>query len=104
VGDVVETRAIHQVFGEAPKVAVSSTKALTGHLMGASGALEMVVAVSALGSGVVPPTAHLLNPDPECDLDYVAEGARRIPNLEAVMNNSFGFGGNNAVIIARQYR
>jgi 3-oxoacyl-[acyl-carrier-protein] synthase II len=105
VGDVVETRAIHQVFGAAAgSVAVSSTKALTGHLMGASGALEMVVALSALESGIVPPTAHLTNPDPECDLDYVAEGARHIPNLDVVMNNSFGFGGNNAVIIARRYR
>jgi 3-oxoacyl-[acyl-carrier-protein] synthase II len=72
--------------------------------MGASGALEMVVALSALESGIVPPTAHLTNPDPECDLDYVAEGARHIPNLDVVMNNSFGFGGNNAVIIARRYR
>lgn len=104
VGDVVETRAIHQVFGDAPKVAVSSTKALTGHLMGGSGALEMVVALSALQTGIVPPTAHLTTPDPECDLDYVAEGARHIPNLDAVMNNSFGFGGNNAVLIARRYR
>lgn len=105
VGDVVETRAIHQVFGDAAgSVAVSSTKALTGHLMGASGAMEMVVAISALETGIVPPTAHLTTPDPECDLDYVREGARHIPGLEVVMNNSFGFGGNNAVVIARRYR
>jgi nodulation protein E len=81
---------------------VSSTKALHGHLMGATGAVEMVVAISALVRGTIPPTAHLDCPDPACDLDYVPNAARRA-SLGAVMSNSFGFGGMNAVLIARHY-
>ncbi len=104
VGDVVETQAIHQVFGaQARDIPISATKALHGHLMGATGAVEMVAALGALQTGVVPPTAHLNQPDPDCDLDYVTEGARKVPLLEQVMSNSFGFGGNNAVLIARRY-
>lgn len=104
IGDVVETEAIRQVFGNVGHgVPVSSTKALHGHLMGATGALEMVTAISALTSGTVPPTAHLECPDPACDLDYVPNTARRLA-LEAVMSNSFGFGGMNAVLIARHYQ
>ncbi|NDU91338.1 MAG: beta-ketoacyl-[acyl-carrier-protein] synthase family protein [Ferrovum sp.] len=104
VGDVVETRAIRHVFGEAAcQIPVSATKALHGHLMGATGAVEMVVALGTLRTGIVPPTAHLRHPDPECDLDYVTEGARRLTTLDTVMSNSFGFGGNNAVLIARRY-
>lgn len=104
VGDVVETRAIKSVFGDhALKVPVSATKALHGHLMGATGAVELVVSLGALLRGVIPPTAHRFHPDPDCDLDYVAEGARAFPGLDTIMSNSFGFGGNNAVLIARRY-
>ena len=104
VGDVVETSAIKQVFGEhARKLCVSSTKALHGHLMGATGAVEMLVSLMALEHGIVPPTAHLEHRDPMCDLDYVPNEARRVA-LRAVMSNSFGFGGMNSVLIARHYR
>ncbi len=104
VGDVIETQAIKAIFGEeARQIPVSATKALHGHLMGATGAVEMVVALGTLRTRIVPPTAHLLHPDPECDLDYVSEGARELPALDIVMSNSFGFGGNNAVLIARRY-
>ena len=103
VGDPVETRAIKQAFGTfASSLAISSTKALHGHLMGATGAVELVAAIVAMERGIVPPTAHLESPDPECDLDYVSDGARRVP-LDAVMSNSFGFGGMNAVLIARRH-
>jgi len=101
--DAVETAAIRQVFaGHAQSTPVSSTKSMHGHLLGAAGALEMVAALLALRDGVLPPTMHLREPDPECDLDYVAEGARRVDGLRAVMSNSFAFGGTNAVLIARR--
>ncbi len=104
VGDPVETCAIKQVFGDvAPRLAISSTKSLHGHLMGATGAVEMLAAIVAMERGVVPPTAHLEIRDADCDLDYVSEGARRVA-LEAVMSNSFGFGGMNAVLIARRHK
>jgi 3-oxoacyl-[acyl-carrier-protein] synthase II len=103
VGDVVETSAIKQVFGhDSQGLGVSSTKALHGHLMGATGAVEMVATIAALTNGVIPPTAHLECPDPACDLDYVPNEARVVA-LEAVMSNSFGFGGMNAVLVARRY-
>jgi nodulation protein E len=101
--DAVETAAIRQVFGgHAESTPVSSTKSMHGHLLGAAGALEMVAALLALRDGVLPPTMHLREPDPECDLDYVAEGARQVEGLRAVMSNSFAFGGTNAVLIARR--
>lgn len=104
VGDVVETDAIKQVFGErASRLPVSSTKALHGHLMGGTGAVELVAAVCAMEHGVIPPTAHLDVPDPACDLDYVPNVARE-GRFDAVMSNSFGFGGMNAVLVARRYR
>jgi 3-oxoacyl-[acyl-carrier-protein] synthase II len=103
IGDVVETAAIAEVFGaHAAKLCVSSTKAVHGHLMGATGAVEMVAAIMALNAGVVPPTAHLDRPDPACYLDYVPNEARRAA-LRVVMSNSFGFGGMNAVLVARRY-
>lgn len=102
VGDVVETNALKEVFGNSRRPCVSSTKALHGHLMGASGAVEMVASVMALDRGIVPPTAHLDEPDPACDLDYVPNQARRL-DLRAVMSNSFGFGGMNAVLVTRRY-
>jgi 3-oxoacyl-[acyl-carrier-protein] synthase II len=100
--DVVETAAIKQVFGaHASCVPVSSTKSMHGHLLGAAGALEFVVAVLALERQLIPPTINLLVPDPECDLDYVPGQARAGVELTAVMSNSFAFGGTNAVLICR---
>lgn len=99
--DAVETAAIKQVFGErAYSIPVSSTKSMHGHLLGAAGALEFVIAVLALERGIVPPTLHLNEQDPACDLDYVRDRARTGLALRAVMSNSFAFGGTNAVLIA----
>lgn len=98
--DAVETAAIKSVFGEhAYRIAVSSTKSMHGHLLGAAGALEFVISVMCLERGAVPPTMHLDSPDPACDLDYVAGRAREGLPLRAAMSNSFAFGGTNAVLI-----
>jgi 3-oxoacyl-[acyl-carrier-protein] synthase II len=103
LNDAAETRALKQVFGErAYEIPVSSTKGVTGHLMGAGGALEAVFSVRTLTDGLAPPTANLDDPDPECDLDYVAQGPRRV-DAEHVMSNSFGFGGHNASLIFRRF-
>jgi 3-oxoacyl-[acyl-carrier-protein] synthase II len=103
VGDVVETAATREVFGASGRIPpVSSTKAVHGHLMGATGAVEMLAALVALRRGVIPPTAHLEQPDPACDLDYVPHTARRA-DLSVVMSNSFGFGGMNAVLVASRF-
>jgi 3-oxoacyl-[acyl-carrier-protein] synthase II len=103
VGDVVETESIREVFGAASSsVAVSSTKALHGHLLGASGAVEFIAALMALRTGTLPPTCHLSHPDPQCDLDFVPNEARHGVALRAVMSNSFAFGGTNAVLIGRR--
>ncbi len=100
-GDIVETNAIKQVFGaHAAKMPVSSTKSMHGHCMGATGAIEFIAALAALKQGFLPPTINLSEPDPECDLDYVANQARTGVNLKHVMSNSFAFGGSNAVLIA----
>jgi 3-oxoacyl-[acyl-carrier-protein] synthase II len=105
VGDVVETNAIEQVFGDrAGRIPVSSTKALHGHLLGGSGAVEFIATVMALRTGMIPPTSHLSDPDPECRLDYVPNVARQVDGIEAAMSNSFAFGGTNAVLIARSTR
>ena len=102
-GDVCETQAIKTVFGErAKKIAVSSTKGATGHMLGAAGAVEMTVCALAIKQGVVPPTINLQNPDPECDLDYVPNTAREM-KVNAIINNSFGFGGHNASIAAKKF-
>jgi 3-oxoacyl-(acyl-carrier-protein) synthase len=82
---------------------VSSTKSMHGHLIGATGALELALSIEALNSGSLPPTAHLNNPDPRCDLDYVPLHARHGCHVEAVMSNSFAFGGSNVSLIARRY-
>ena len=104
IGDIVETQAIRTVFGpSADALCVSSTKALHGHLMGAAGALELLISILALEHNVIPPTAHLEHPDPQCDLDYVANVARHIP-VQAVMSNSFGFGGTNVALVASRFR
>ena len=102
-GDQIETAAIREVFGaHAAHLAVSSTKSMHAHLMGATGAVEFIAAILALQRGLLPPTANLRVPDPECDLDYVANTARASVELEAVMSNSFAFGGSNAVLVARR--
>ena len=100
VGDKTETMAIKSVFGEAAyKVPVSSTKSMTGHLLGAAGGLESAIAAMAVHTGILPPTINYENPDPECDLDYVPNTARKVENLRHVLSNSFGFGGTNATLI-----
>jgi len=100
--DRVETQAIKEVFGShAHRVAISSTKALHGHTLGAAGAIEFVAALLALKHNIIPPTAHYTGPDPDCDLDYVPNHARE-KRLHTVMSNSFGFGGINAVLLARK--
>jgi 3-oxoacyl-[acyl-carrier-protein] synthase II len=100
-GDLAETLAIKEVFGDdASKVAVSSTKSMTGHLLGAAGGIEAVFSVLALRDQVAPPTINLENPDPECDLDYIPNVAREM-KIHTVMSNSFGFGGTNATLILR---
>jgi 3-oxoacyl-[acyl-carrier-protein] synthase II len=99
VGDKTETLAIKSVFGEhAYKLAVSSTKSMTGHLLGAAGGLESAIAAMTVRTGVIPPTINYENPDPECDLDYVPNKARELP-VRNVLSNSFGFGGTNACLI-----
>lgn len=103
-GDVCETQAIKSVFGDyARKLAVSSTKGATGHMLGAAGAVEMAICAKAIEKDIVPPTINLENPDPLCDLDYVPHTAREL-KVEAIVNNSFGFGGHNSTVIARKFR
>jgi len=103
LNDKSESAAIKTVFGEqAYKLQVSSTKSMTGHLLGASGALEAAVSIQAIIDGVIPPTINYETPDPECDLDYVPNHARK-SNLMHVMSNSFGFGGHNATIVLSKY-
>jgi 3-oxoacyl-[acyl-carrier-protein] synthase II len=102
LNDPLETRAIRKVLGSrAPKVPVSSTKSMLGHTLAAAGALESVITVLALRQGLVPPTANLRQPDPECDLDYVPGEAREIP-LRAAVTHSFAFGGHNTVLVFRR--
>lgn len=102
-GDVCETQAIKTVFGDhAKKLAVSSTKGATGHMLGAAGAVEMAFCAKAIQTGIVPPTINYQTPDPDCDLDYVPNTAREM-KVDAVVNNSFGFGGHNATLIARRF-
>jgi 3-oxoacyl-[acyl-carrier-protein] synthase II len=101
--DKHETMAIKQVFGDhAYSLAVSSTKSMTGHLLGAAGGIEAAFCALALAEGVIPPTINYDNPDPECDLDYVPNHARHA-ELNAVLSNSFGFGGTNACIVLKKY-
>ena len=100
--DVTETRAIRRVFGaHADRLAVSSTKSMHGHALGASGALELVATVLAMRDQVAPPTANFTEPDPECDLDYVPNTCREMP-IEAALSSSFAFGGLNAVLAVRR--
>jgi 3-oxoacyl-[acyl-carrier-protein] synthase II len=100
IGDKTETVAIKRVFGEhAYKLAISSTKSMTGHLLGAAGGLESAIAALVVQNEEIPPTINYENPDPECDLDYVPNKARKVPGLRHVLSNSFGFGGTNATLI-----
>jgi 3-oxoacyl-[acyl-carrier-protein] synthase II len=103
LNDKSETAAIKSVFGNlAYRVPISSTKSMTGHLLGASGAIEALVLVKVLQDGILPPTINYETPDPDCDLDYVPNRARRVA-VEKVMSNSFGFGGHNATIILGKF-
>jgi 3-oxoacyl-[acyl-carrier-protein] synthase II len=99
LGDAAETRAVKRALGErAAKVAVNSTKSMTGHLLGAAGGVEAVFTVLALRDQVSPPTINLRTPDPQCDLDYVPNRARKMP-IRVAMSNSFGFGGTNGTLL-----
>jgi 3-oxoacyl-[acyl-carrier-protein] synthase II len=101
--DRSETAAIKTLFGErAYRIPISSTKSMTGHLMGAGGGIEAIATIRAIQEGVIPPTINLENPDPECDLDYVPNEARRA-EVETAMSNSFGFGGHNATLVFKRY-
>lgn len=103
LNDKSETAAIKTVFGEqAYKIPVSSTKSMTGHLLGAAGAIEALICVKTLQDGMLPPTINYETPDPECDLDYVPNQARAV-KVQNIMSNSFGFGGHNACIILSQF-
>ncbi len=102
--DAVETAAIKAAFGRRSyEIPISSTKSMHGHLLGAAGAMELIVAIMSLKHQAIPPTINLTHPDPECDLDYVANSARTNVAVATVMSNSFAFGGTNAVLIARKY-
>ena len=103
LNDLTETQAIKSVFGEhAKKVAISATKSMTGHLLGAAGSTEAIFSLLAIRDGIIPPTINYDVPDPECDLDYVPNVARR-QTLTVVMSNAFGFGGTNATLILRKF-
>ena len=102
-GDIAETQAVKTVFGaHARKIAVSSTKGATGHMLGAAGAIEMAICAKAIETDTVPPTINLIVPDPECDLDYVPNTARQM-KVNGIISNSFGFGGHNASIAAKKF-
>ncbi|MEE8427962.1 MAG: beta-ketoacyl-ACP synthase II [Gammaproteobacteria bacterium] len=101
-GDTAETQAIKGTFGDyAYKIAVSSTKSMTGHLLGAAGGIEAIFSVLAIRDNVAPPTINLITPDPECDLDYVPNQAREMP-IDVVLSNSFGFGGTNGTLVLKR--
>ena len=104
LGDICETKAIKTLFGAHAKngLLVSSTKSMTGHLLGAAGSVELAICVMAIREGIVPPTINLDHPDHECDLDYVPHVARE-KKLRVVLNNSFGFGGHNATLVAKEF-
>ena len=103
LGDISETRAIKAVFGEqANKIPISSTKSMTGHLLGGAGAVETAVCALSIRDGVIPPTINLENPDPLCDLDYTPNKAKE-KKVRVAMNNSFGFGGHNATVVAMAF-
>jgi len=99
--DKFETLAIKKIFGErAASIPVSSTKSMTGHLLGAAGGIESVICVKTIEKGIVPPTMNLVEPDPDCDLDYVPNVARQVA-VKTVLSNNLGFGGQNASVVFR---
>ncbi len=99
LGDIAETVAVKRCFGDhAKRIAMSSTKSMTGHLLGAAGGVEAIFSILAVREQVAPPTANLFNQDPACDLDCVALTARKMP-IRAALSNSFGFGGTNGTLI-----
>jgi 3-oxoacyl-[acyl-carrier-protein] synthase II len=103
IGDLCETRAIKKVFGDyAHKLSISSTKSMTGHLLGGAGGVEMAACALAIRDSIIPPTINLENPSEECDLDYTPNVARE-KKVRVVLNNSFGFGGHNATLVATQF-
>ena len=103
LNDASETKALKGAFGaQAYKLAISSTKSMTGHMMGATGALEAIFCAQAIRDGVLPPTIHYQTPDPECDLDYIPNQAREI-KVDVAISNAFGFGGHNAVLVVKRY-
>lgn len=104
VGDVCETKAIKSVFGDYAKngLLISSTKSMTGHLLGAAGGLEIAACLMAMQENIIPPTINLDNPDPECDLDYIPHVAREA-KVDVALSNSFGFGGHNSTVIVKRY-
>jgi len=104
LNDKIETKAIKMCFNsQAKKVAISSTKSMTGHLIGAAGGVEFIVSVLAVQNDIIPPTINLENPDPECDLDYVPKQARKM-KVGAAMSNSLGFGGHNATLVLKKFQ
>ncbi|MGB8981926.1 MAG: beta-ketoacyl-ACP synthase II [Anaerolineales bacterium] len=104
LNDQAETRAVKKAFGaKAYQIPISSTKSMTGHMMGATGALEAIFCVQAVRDGILPPTIHYETPDPECDLDYVPNEARE-KKIDLAISNAFGFGGHNAVLAIRRYK
>lgn len=103
MNDKYETQAIKTIYGDhAKKLAVSSTKSMTGHLLGAAGGVESVISVKAIDDGIIPATINYETPDPDCDLDYVPNEARK-QDVNVVMSNSFGFGGHNACLVFKKY-
>ena len=103
LNDLSETRAIKAAFGDlAYNIQLSSTKSMTGHMMGATGALEAIFCVQAVREDILPPTINYETPDPDCDLDCVPNEARRSP-VQVAISNSFGFGGHNTVLVIREY-
>jgi 3-oxoacyl-[acyl-carrier-protein] synthase II len=105
LGDAAETKVIKLALGEdhARRTPISSTKGATGHCFGAAGAIEAIFSLLALRDRIVPPTINYEQPDPDCDLDYVPNEAREVPELSVAISNSFGFGGHNASIVLRRW-